>query len=226
LKSKQSSFNFLDNNNNTNPVAGDGHGTRCAGEIAAAANNSICGVGVAYGAKVSAIKLISNAASSSGEGLLEASSSKSTATDLVESSALSFMNQVNWIYSNSWGPEDDGKTIDGPHKLLQESIKKSIRFGRGGLGSIFVFASGNGGELGDDCNYDGYANSIYTVTIGAIDEDGKMPAYGEHCAAHLAVAYTGTRTSRKIVSRNLKKSQDKCMARAKLKLFLIRLPQI
>ena len=29
------------------------HGTRCAGEIAAVANNSVCGVGVAYGAKVS-----------------------------------------------------------------------------------------------------------------------------------------------------------------------------
>ena len=29
------------------------HGTRCAGEIAAVANNSVCGVGVAYGSKVS-----------------------------------------------------------------------------------------------------------------------------------------------------------------------------
>ena len=28
------------------------HGTRCAGEVAAGANNSICGVGVAPGAKV------------------------------------------------------------------------------------------------------------------------------------------------------------------------------
>lgn len=28
------------------------HGTRCAGEIAAVPNNSICAVGVAYGSKV------------------------------------------------------------------------------------------------------------------------------------------------------------------------------
>lgn len=27
-------------------------------------------------------------------------------------------------------------------------------------------ASGNGGQHSDNCNYDGYANSIYTVTIG------------------------------------------------------------
>ena len=28
------------------------HGTRCAGEIAAVANNNVCGVGVAYSASV------------------------------------------------------------------------------------------------------------------------------------------------------------------------------
>lgn len=28
------------------------HGTRCAGEVAAQANNSVCGVGVAYNAKI------------------------------------------------------------------------------------------------------------------------------------------------------------------------------
>ena len=28
------------------------HGTRCAGEIAAVANNSVCGVGVAYEASI------------------------------------------------------------------------------------------------------------------------------------------------------------------------------
>ena len=28
------------------------HGTRCAGEVAAVANNGVCGVGVAYNAKI------------------------------------------------------------------------------------------------------------------------------------------------------------------------------
>lgn len=28
------------------------HGTRCAGEVAAAANNGVCGIGVAYNAKI------------------------------------------------------------------------------------------------------------------------------------------------------------------------------
>lgn len=45
-------------------------------------------------------------------------------------------------------------------------MKYGVDFGRHGYGSIFVVASGNGGSKKDNCNYDGYANSIYTVTIG------------------------------------------------------------
>ena len=40
-----------------------------------------------------------------------------------------------------------------------------VMTGRHGYGSIYVVASGNGGRI-DNCNYDGYANSIYTLTIG------------------------------------------------------------
>ena len=45
-------------------------------------------------------------------------------------------------------------------------MKYGIDFGRHGYGSIYIVASGNGGQAGDNCNYDGYANSIYTVTVG------------------------------------------------------------
>lgn len=31
------------------------HGTRCAGEVSASANNNICGVGVAYNSKVAGV---------------------------------------------------------------------------------------------------------------------------------------------------------------------------
>lgn len=34
------------------------HGTRCAGEAVAVANNSICGVGVAYNAKIGGTDLV------------------------------------------------------------------------------------------------------------------------------------------------------------------------
>ncbi len=44
-----------------------------------------------------------------------------------------------------------------------------INKGRYGYGNIYVFASGNGGQRNDNCNFDGYANSIYTLTVGKED---------------------------------------------------------
>ena len=50
--------------------------------------------------------------------------------------------------------------------LFQKALQLGTSFGRYGYGSIFVFASGNGGLVNDNCNFDGYANSIYTLTVG------------------------------------------------------------
>ena len=41
----------------------------------------------------------------------------------------------------------------------------------------------------DDCNADGYVNSIYTLGIGAVNEHGVSTYYGEQCAAMFAVTY-------------------------------------
>ncbi len=114
-------------------------------------------------------------------------------TDALEAQALNYAWDVNDIYSSSWGPMDDGMSIDGPGKLGQKALIAGVSRGRKGRGSIFVFASGNGGEEEDNCNFDGYANSIYTVSIGAINHEDQMPSYGEWCSAHLAVTYSGGR---------------------------------
>ncbi|RUS80156.1 hypothetical protein EGW08_012079, partial [Elysia chlorotica] len=160
------------------------HGTRCAGEIAAVANNNVCGVGVAYGAKVAGVRVL--------DGVM---------TDSMEAEAFNKNMHVNAIFSCSWGPDDDGATVDGPHLMAAKAMKFGVDFGRGGFGSIFVVASGNGGENFDNCNYDGYANSIYTVTIGAVDEDGGMPYYAEECASMLGVTFSsGTSNKRDIVT--------------------------
>ncbi|XP_072311019.1 proprotein convertase subtilisin/kexin type 7 [Eucyclogobius newberryi] len=153
------------------------HGTRCAGEIAAVPNNSFCAVGVAYGSKVAGIRVL--------DGPL---------TDSLEAIAFNKHYQVNDIYSCSWGPDDDGHTVDGPHPLGKASLQHGVIAGRRGFGSIFVVASGNGGQYNDNCNYDGYANSIYTITIGAIDEKGSMPFYAEECASMLAVTFSSGAT--------------------------------
>ena len=42
--------------------------------------------------------------------------------------------------------------------------------------------------MNDNCNYDGYASSPYTIAVGAIDNYGRHSFYSEPCAALLVVA--------------------------------------
>ncbi|KAI1885548.1 hypothetical protein AGOR_G00204920 [Albula goreensis] len=63
--------------------------------------------------------------------------------------------------------------------------------GRGGKGNIFVWASGNGGIMGDHCGADGYVNSIYSIAIGAVTHTGLPAFFGEPCPAVMAVTPTG-----------------------------------
>ena len=86
-----------------------------------------------------------------------------------EAAALNYAYQKNDIYSCSWGPPDDGRSMDAPGLLIEKAMVNGIQNGRGGKGSVFVFASGNGGSHGDQCNFDGYTNSIYSVTVASID---------------------------------------------------------
>ncbi|KAK9728175.1 pheromone processing endoprotease [Basidiobolus ranarum] len=169
----EGSFDFNDHVSQPKPrLSDDYHGTRCAGEIAAA-KNDLCGIGVAYEAQVAGIRILS-----------------AEITDTDEALAINYQYQKNHVYSCSWGPPDDGKSMDGPSGVILYALMNGIQKGRGGKGSIYVFASGNGGSNDDNCNFDGYTNSIYTVTIGAIDRTNSHPFYSEICAAQLAVSYS------------------------------------
>lgn len=83
-----------------------------------------------------------------------------------------------------------GKSMEGPGYLIKKAVVNGINHGRGGLGSIYVFASGNGAAHGDQCNFDGYTNSIYSVTVSSVDYKGLHPYYSEPCAANMIVAYS------------------------------------
>ncbi|CAG8036553.1 unnamed protein product [Penicillium salamii] len=150
----------------------DKHGTRCCGEISAS-KNDVCGVGVAYDSKIAGIRILSK-----------------PIDDVDEAAAINYGYQKNDIYSCSWGPIDDGATMDAPGILIKRAMANGIQKGRGGKGSVFVFAAGNGALYGDNCNFDGYTNSIYSITVGAIDRQGNHPTYSESCSAQLVVAYS------------------------------------
>ncbi|CAB4064560.1 PCSK1 [Lepeophtheirus salmonis] len=104
------------------------HGTRCSGEISMVANNDKCGVGVAYNSKIGGIRMLDG-----------------TVNDRIEGLALKYALDKVDIYTASWGPTDDGKTVEGPGILAQTALKQGVEKGRRGKGSIYVWAAGNGG---------------------------------------------------------------------------------
>ena len=59
-------------------------------------------------------------------------------TDLVEASALSFNRDYIDIYSASWGPDDDGKTVDGPGHLALKAIEDGVKYVRNFKKFIFM----------------------------------------------------------------------------------------
>src|SRR6266536_3736523 len=169
----EGSYDFNENTLEPKPrLADDRHGTRCAGEVSAVKNN-VCGVGVAWDSKIAGIRILSK-----------------LITDADEAVAMNYAYQRNQIYSCSWGPPDDGRSMDAPGILIKRAMVNAVQNGRGGPGSIYVFASGNGAASEDNCNFDGYTNSIYSITVGAIDRKGLHPYYSEKCSAQLVVTYS------------------------------------
>jgi proprotein convertase subtilisin/kexin type 1 len=173
------------------PTEENKHGTRCAGEIAMMANNHKCGVGVAYGASIGGVRMLDG-----------------TVTDSLEAKAISFnINHVD-IYSASWGPSDDGTTLERPGRLASAAFEKGIKEGRGGKGVIYVWASGNGGFRADNCDCDGYTGSIYTLSISSASQQRKSPWYAERCASTMATTYSsGAFSEHKITTTDL---HDRC----------------
>ena len=41
----------------------------------------------------------------------------------------------------------------------------------------------------DNCNCDGYATSIYTITVSSTSESGQIPWYSEACSSTMASTY-------------------------------------
>jgi len=169
------------------PTNENKHGTRCAGEVAAQANNTKCGVGVAYNSKIGGVRMLDG-----------------RVTDRVEAESLSLNPQYIDIYSASWGPSDDGMTVEGPGTLASAAFLNGITKGRAGLGSIYVWASGNGGRHDDSCNCDGYTASIYTLSISSSSDHGESPWYSEACASTLATTLSsGAHGEKRIVTTDL-----------------------
>ncbi len=167
------SYDF--NGNDTNPAPDyttNFHGTAVAGVAAAVGNNGIGVAGVAYEADFAAIKLTAGAT-----------------TDAQNAAALNYQMQNIDIYNNAWGPISNGNigSAGQPGPLATAALQNGVTNGRGGLGSVYVWAAGNGGA-GDNVNYDRYVNSRHTIAVGSVTNTGAQASYSETGASLLVVA--------------------------------------
>lgn len=157
------SYDFIDNDTNPNPTFSTRfHGTAVAGLVAARDNWSY-GVGIAPRASISGIRLIGG-----------------SIPDSLEAEALLHNKETIQIYNNSWGPSDvDSRVYEGPGPLFLEALQTAVQDGRGGLGNLYTWAAGNGGEHEDNSNYDGYANLPWTIAVAGLARDGSAPDFAE-----------------------------------------------
>ncbi|XP_056013055.1 proprotein convertase subtilisin/kexin type 6-like isoform X1 [Ostrea edulis] len=170
------SYDYYNSDVDPTPISvNDSHGTMVTGLVAAVANNNQCIVGVSHHSTVIGIKLLG----------------ENGVTDVTEALALNHHLSGVDIYINSWGPPD-GYGYSGPGSVTQSAFIDGVTKGRNKKGVIFVWAAGNGG-LHDNCNGDGYANSIYTIPITSVDSSGKAAYYAEVCAPVFAATYSGSR---------------------------------
>lgn len=153
------------NNDDNDPTPSSSHGTSCGGVAAGVGNNGVGITGAAPEAELVGLRLIAG-----------------PADDLLESQALSHHitgASLIHISSNSWGPFDDGQRKVAPGTLTKAVLEQGATTGRNGLGTIYTWAGGNGLNNDDNSNYDGYANSIYTISVGAITNTGVQTWYSE-----------------------------------------------
>jgi subtilisin family serine protease len=155
-------WDWNDDDDDPSPAPDDIHGTACAGLAAARGDNGTGICGAAPEATLVGLRLIA-----------------APVTDEQEAGAMAWKNDIIQIKSNSWGPSDSGHLLEAPGPLARAALENAASEGRGGLGTIFVWAAGNGGDSGDNSNYDGYANSIYTIAVGAVDRTGNPSSYSE-----------------------------------------------
>jgi subtilisin-like proprotein convertase family protein/Ca2+-binding RTX toxin-like protein len=160
------------------PAAGpnDWHGTAVAGVLGADDNGTGL-LGVAHDADLYGFRISFDLVANALPALLDA---------LGRQAAMDVSN-------NSWGfvvPFDDNFTQPEAAPVAQ-ALMGAAQAGRGGLGTVWVFAAGNERAYGDSVNHHNIQNSRYVITVGAVDASGHFDADSTPGAA-LLVSAPGT----------------------------------
>lgn len=182
------SYNYLDGSSDPTPrQVRDEHGTAVAGLAAARGDNSEGGSGVAPRAGLVGYNVLQNA------------------TETNQADAMVRGRENIGVSTNSWGAPDATGQLQPSGLSWRTAIETGLREGRGGLGTVYTWAAGNGhqvrvqnqaGEVQtvapvDNSNYDGQANFYGVMAIGAVGPDGTKASYSEEGANIWVVAPGG-----------------------------------
>lgn len=140
-----------------------GHGTHCAGNVAARAQNGKGIAGVAPNVRIMALRFLSE----KGQG---------TTADAIEAIYYALRNGAT-ITSNSWGSEGEDPNED--NQALRDAIAASEQ-----AGVLFVAAAGNG-RNGQGYNNDGDSKPAYPasypddiiISVAALDVNGQLGGF-------------------------------------------------
>lgn len=145
-----------------------GHGTSCAGIAAARDLNGLGGRGVAPRANLVGYNLLQN-------------STAANEVDAMTRNAASV-----FVSSNSWGAADGLGTLAASRQTWRDAIVTGLTSGRGGLGTVYLWAAGNGNNSDanptDNSNYDGQANYRGVMAVAAVKDNGTKSGYSEQGA--------------------------------------------
>ncbi len=160
-------------------VGNFGHGTSVAGLIAASRNGTGA-VGVAYGASVTGINIFDP-----GSQVYVNSGSSTILNNFF--SAYHQMTSFD-VINNSWGStpafdiDQNLNTFNSFDQRLVAEYSYGSANGRNGLGTIIVQSAGNDNL---DANGEGLNASRYTITVGALHQDGFASSYSNYGACLL-----------------------------------------
>jgi subtilisin-like proprotein convertase family protein len=161
------SYNYCDGSFNPTLCGSDTtaseHGTAVAGLISARDLDGVGGRGVAPRANII------------GYNVLESMTLSNQADAMTRNG-----NSVD-ISSNSWGAPDGTGLLTSTSMTWRDAVGTGISVGRGGRGTVYIFAAGNGGP-NENSNYDGYANNRAVMAICAVGDNGVHADYSEQGA--------------------------------------------
>ncbi|MCF6338716.1 MAG: S8 family serine peptidase [Gammaproteobacteria bacterium] len=158
------------------PCRNHDHGTSVAGVVAARDFNGLGVRGSAPQASIAGFNLLYNF-------------TEANALDAITGNIANVA-----IVNNSWGPKDNTGELSTALNLPMptgwlNSLQTGTTIGRGGLGTLYTWAAGNGASPLpgnpngiDNSNYDAFANNRYVITVCATNDKGRQAVYSENGA--------------------------------------------